>query len=211
MALSSATSNPTYAPTYEAISGPGNLLWLSNVDNCADVSQYVWVTNVTASMVGSGTNASMNMSFTIEGGESDVPYDVFANSVLHTGTNGMPWAWMGQGYRCSRYMLTNMPVTRCFVILGTPYTSNPGLGLTDAYELLVLQTSPGGPQYDSFGVPYAWYAQHGLTSLTNGLATADPDQDAILNYQEYQYGTDPQVSEGFGIWVSTPNGTSGIP
>jgi hypothetical protein len=210
-ALNSATSSPSYTPTYEAITGLGNLLWLSNVDNCVSASEYdVWITNVTASVVRNGTNLSMNMAFTIQGG-SDVPYDVFANSQLHGGTNGMAWAWMGQAYPCGRFMLTNLPPRDCFLILGTPYTSNPGLGLSDAYELLVLQISPGGPQYDSYGVPYAWYAQHGLTSLTNGLATADPDQDAILNYQEYLYGTDPQVSEGFGVWVSTPNGTSGVP
>jgi hypothetical protein len=210
--LSSATSNPSYTPTYEAISGPGNLLWLSNLDDCAEANVYdVWITNVTASIVQSGTNVSMNMAFTIEGGESGVPYDVFANSVLHGGTNGIPWAWMGQGYPCNRYMLTNLPATDCFLVVGTPYTSNPGVGLTDAYELLVLQISPNGPQSDSYGVPYAWYAQHGLASLTDGLATSDPDQDGILNYQEYLYGTNPQVSEGFGIWVSTPNGTSGVP
>jgi hypothetical protein len=213
MALSSATSSPSYTPQYEAISGPGNLLWVTNVSSCVDgTSAYnVWITNVTARAVGSGTNAMTTMTFTIEGGESGVPYDVFANSVLYFGTNGYAWAWMGQGYQCNTYTLTNLQSQDGFLILGTPYTSNPGLGLTDAYELLVLQISPSGPQYDSYGVPYAWYAQHGLTTLTNGLATADPDQDALLNYQEYLYGTDPQVSQGFEIWVGTPNGTSGVP
>jgi len=211
-ALSSGASSPSYTPTYEAITGPGNLILVSNVDNCANAGEYdVWITNVTASIVRSGTNVSAEAAFTIEGGESGVACDVFANTELHGGTNGMPWTWMGQGYPCGRYMLTNMPASYCFLILGTPYSSNPGLGLTDAYELLVLQINPNGPQYDSYGVPYAWYAQHGLTTLTNGLATADPDQDGILNYQEYLYGTNPQVSEGFAIWVSTPNGTSSIP
>jgi hypothetical protein len=209
MSISSATSNPSYTPTYEAISGPGNLEWLSSVGNCAEASEYdVWITNIVANM---GSNGTMSVAFTIEGGEANVPYDVFANPVLHGGTNGIPWAWMGQGTPCNRYMLTDMPTNSCFLILGTPYTSNPGVGLTDAYELLVLQISPNGPQYDSSGIPYAWYAQHGLTTITNGLATSDPDQDAIVNYQEYLYGTKPQISEGFAIWVSTPNGTSSIP
>jgi hypothetical protein len=202
MELKSGPSEPSYTPTYEAISGPGSLLWVTNASSCVDGSSAydVWITNVTASIVRSGTNVSMNMVFTIEGGESGVPYDVFANLVLHGGTNGIPWTWMGQGYQCTTYMLTNLPMTDCFLILGTPYTSNPGLGLTDAYELLVLQVSPNGPQYDAYGVPYAWYAQHGLTPIAGNLGTQDPDMDGILNYQEYLYGTNPQVSEGFAIW-----------
>jgi len=209
--LTSAPSSPSYTPTYEAITGGGNLSWVANASSCVDGSSAydVWITNVSATISGTGSN-NMSLTFTIEGGEPNVPYDVFANSVLHFGTNGIPWAWMGQGYQCNTYTLTNLPSTDCFIILGTPQDSS-GSGLTDAYELLVLQTSPYGPQSDSYGVPYAWYAQHGLTTLTNGLATADPDQDGILNYQEYLYGTNPQVSEGFAIWVSTPNGTSSIP
>jgi hypothetical protein len=187
------------------------LSWVANASSCVDGSSAydVWITNVSATISGTGSN-NMSLTFTIEGGEPNVPYDVFANSVLHFGTNGIPWAWMGQGYQCNTYTLTNLPSTDCFIILGTPQDSS-GSGLTDAYEWLVLQISPYGPQSDSYGVPYAWYAQHGLTTLTNGLATADPDLDGILNYQEYLYGTNPQVSEGFAIWVSTPNGTSSIP
>ncbi|HTV41865.1 MAG TPA: LamG-like jellyroll fold domain-containing protein [Candidatus Sulfotelmatobacter sp.] len=210
-ALGSAPSSPSYTPTYEAVTGTGNLSWVASASSCVDGSSAydVWITNVSATISGTGSN-NMSLTFTIEGGEPNVPYDVFANSVLHFGTNGIPWAWMGQGYQCNTYTLTNLPSTDCFIILGTPQDSS-GSGLTDAYEWLVLQTSPYGPQSDSYGVPYAWYAQHGLTTLTNGLATADPDQDGILNYQEYLYGTNPQVSEGFAIWVSTPNGTSSIP
>jgi hypothetical protein len=206
--LLSGPSIPSYTNGYEAVTGQGSLILVSNVASCVNGSSVydVWLTNIVANMTSNG----MSVMFTIEGGEPGYPYDVFANSVLHTRTNGIPWAWEGQGYQCNRYMLTNMPNMDCFIILGTPWASNPS-GLTDAYELLVLQISPTGPQFDSYGVPYAWYAQHGLTTLTNGLATADPDQDALLNYQEYFYGTDPQHSEGFNIWVSTPNGTSSIP
>ena len=144
------------------------------------------------------------MRFTIAGGNPDLPYDVFANSVLNPGN---PWTWMGQGYPCNTYMLTNLPSTDCFLILGTPQDTS-GDGLTDAYELLVLQISPNGPQFDSYGVPYAWYAEYGL-SLQSALQ--DPNMDALLNYQEYLYGPRPTVSEGFTIWLGTPNGETGIP
>ena len=62
--------------------------------------------------------------------------------------------------------------------------------------------------FDSYGVPYAWYSQNGLNPLS---ATQDPDLDGLLNYQEYLYGSNPDVSEGFGIWLGEPNGTTGIP
>jgi hypothetical protein len=83
--------------------------------------------------------------------------------------------------------------------------------MTDAYLSLVAKVSPDGPQTDSYGVPYAWYAENGLVPITAGLATQDLDADGLLNYQEYFYGTRPNVSEGFSIWIAAINGTSIIP
>jgi len=39
--------------------------------------------------------------------------------------------------------------------------------------------------------------QNNINPLASGVATQDPDQDGLLNYQEYLYGTNPNVSEGF--------------
>ena len=64
---------------------------------------------------------------------------------------------------------------------------------------------------DGYGTPAAWYWQHGLDPLAAGIATQDPDHDGLLNWQEYLWGADPQVSEGFSVWVSSPGGYSGIP
>jgi len=94
--------------------------------------------------------------------------------------------------------------------MGTPYDTS-GYGLTDAYELLVAKINPNGPQTDAYGVPYAWYAENGMIPITSGLATLDPDGDGLLNYQEYLYGTRPNVSEGFSIWIGSANGTTVIP
>ena len=93
----------------------------------------------------------MNLTFTIEGGWDTVPYDVFANSVLSFGTNGVPWGWMGQGYHCNTYMLTNLPSTTCFLIMGTPQDTD-GDGLTDAYENLVSHTNPNVPDTSGDGL-----------------------------------------------------------
>ena len=208
MQLSSATSNPSDWPVFNVISGQGNLQSLGSASGCwsgANPCQ-VWITNVTAT---AASNATMDVTFTIAGGQSGYWYDVFANSMLSFGSNGVPWAWMGQGSACSTYKL-NVPSSTCFVILGTPLDSS-GYGLTDAYESLVAKVSPNGAQTDSYGVPYAWYAQNGLVPIMAGMAGADPDHDGLLNWQEYLWGTKPTVSEGFSIWVSTPNGTTSIP
>jgi hypothetical protein len=210
--ISSAPSNPGYVPGFDAITGSGFLNPLStNFSGCVNgTNNYnVWLTNIIATKVVSGTNLTMNVTFTIKGGFPWVPFDVFANSAMGSGTNIPPWAWMGQGYQCVTYELsiTNQPNTACYLILGTPKDTS-GYGLTDAYEYLVSQVDPHGSQTDGYGVPYAWYAENGLGSQS---ATQDPDLDGLLNYQEYLYGTHPTVSEGLAVWVGSPNGTTGIP
>jgi hypothetical protein len=207
-AIVSAPSSPSYTPTFDAITGEGNLQWDGTASGSYNANAYyVWITNI---VVTPSSNGLMNVQFSINGGQPGFLYDVFATAALTVPLSNGIWSWMGQGSALNTYTLPNVNATDCFIILGTPQDTS-GFGLTDAYEELVLHINPSGPQTDAYGVPYAWYAQHGLTSITNGLATADPDQDGILNYQEYLYGTNPQVSEGFAIWVSTPNGTSSIP
>ena len=64
---------------------------------------------------------------------------------------------------------------------------------------------------DGYGIPYAWYLLHNLYPLIAGSPTQDEDLDALVDFQEYRFGTDPTVSQGVGVWVSSPNGLSGIP
>jgi hypothetical protein len=151
--IASASSQPTYTPTYDAIAGQGSLQNLGSAATCSyGTNAYnVWITNVVAKLVGTGTNKTMNLTFAIEGGADNAPYDVFANSVLSFGTNGTPWAWMGQGNHCNIYTITNLPNSTCFVILGTPLDSD-GDGLTDAYELLVSKTNPYNPDTSGDGL-----------------------------------------------------------
>ncbi len=200
---------PAYTATYDVISGQGALQWQGANSICITglTTGDIWITNTTATVTSNGT---MNITFTIEGGAPGIPYDVFANPALGFGSPWPPWTWMGQGYECGIYKLINLPATACFLVLGTPTQSKVG-GLTDAYEQLVLQIDSQGSQSDTNGVPYAWYAENGLIPLTSGMATQDPDLDGLLNYQEYQYGSNPRVAEGFSIWVSTPTGMAGIP
>ena len=202
--LISALAIPSNNSGFDVISGQGNLQWIGASSSCVDgtTAGQVWFTNVT--VTAAATNGNKNVTFTIEGGAPGVPYDVFANSALSFGPSGVPWKWMGQGYQCNIYTLTNLPSTACFLILGTPQNTS-GEGLTDAYEQLVEKIDPGGPQFDTNGVPYAWYAENGITAV----GTADPDQDALVNFKEYQFGTLPQVSEGFSVWTTL--GNSSIP
>lgn len=136
-------------------------------------------------------------------------YDLFAS------TNLAPSAWQWV-LRCDPGQ-TNLTVTAPagpneFFILGLTNDADGDL-LTDAYEQLVSHSDPNtfNVSADGYGTPSAWYQQNGINPQTPGVATLDPDQDGLMNWQEYQYGTQPLVSEGFAIWVSTPGGTISIP
>ena len=142
--VTSAPSSPTNAPAFNAIAGTGYLIPVKTNIGCI-TSSSVWITNVLAA----STTNGMTITFTVGGGSNAVPYDVFANSVLAFGPNtNTAWAWMGQGYQCVTYTLTNLPNSACFLILGTPVDSDSD-GLTDAYERLVSKTNP--LLYDTVG------------------------------------------------------------
>jgi hypothetical protein len=178
-AIVSAPSNPSISSaTPDVITGQGDLLILvPNISPCISATtNQVWFTNVTATVASDGT---MGIIFTIEGGLPNVPYDVFANSVLSFGTNGVPWAWMGQGYQCNTYMLTNLPSTDCFLILGTPQDSS-GSGLTDAYQLLVSKTNPYVTNSDLDGVPTGWEILLGLNPTISNFTS--PSQRSNYGY-----------------------------
>jgi len=206
LGLTNAASTPTWTNGYEAITGAGSVQWVGTAPNCANSTDMtpVWFTNVMAK----ATNGVTSLTFTVQGG---VPtnYDVFATVYLSAALTNDNWVWLGQVQPCNTYTV-QIPTTSAFLILGTPQSSC-GCGLTDAYLSLVAKESPDGPNFDSYGVPYAWYAQNGLVPITAGLATQDPDLDGLLNYQEYLYGTRPNVSEGFSVWVGSVNGTTVIP
>jgi len=170
--LSPAPSSPSTNSTgIDVITGQGDLITIGSASSCANgTNAYnVWITNVVATLENNGT---MNLMFTIEGGSNGVPFDVFANSVLSFGPNGVPWAWMGQGYQCTTYLLTNLPPTTCFLILGTPQDSSGIAGLTDAYQLLVSKTDPNNPYSDPDGLLIGWEILLGLNPHINNTATA---------------------------------------
>jgi hypothetical protein len=193
-ALSSASSSPAFtANTYSAITGAGNLQWVASatVVNGSNACN-VWITNIMATTASNGTK---NVTFTIEGGWDGYAYDVFATGNLQSPITNSFWVWLGQGYHGNTYTV-NVPSPNAFLILGTPQDSN-GDGVTDAYSHLVSHTDPDHSQSDAYGVPYAWYIQNGLSPSS---ASLDPDQDGLMNYQEYLYGTNPNSPEGLAIW-----------
>ena len=178
---SASSSQTTYTPIGNVINGIGNLQWVGqDTTNCVDgaTTNTVWITNVLAWVAGNG---NMNLEFTIEGGYPDIPYDVFVNSELAFGPNDI-WAWEGQGYQCNTYLLTNMPNTACFLILGTPLDST-GDGLTDAYKELVAKANPSLYSTDGTGMADGWevlYFGH-----INVAPDGDPDGDGLTTFQEW--------------------------
>jgi hypothetical protein len=188
--LKSAPSTPEFTPEFRAITGWGYLgPGVTNWTGCV-ISSNIWLTNVLASLTNNGT---MNATFTIAGGSNGVPYDVFANSVLAAASNtNYPWAWMGQGYHCCTYTLTNLPVEAAFLILGHP-TDRDGDGLTDAYERLVSKTDPNNSDTDGDGVLDGW-------EIVFGTDPKNPDSDG-----------DGVIDQPFAIVVTRPILASALP
>src|SRR6266850_2686844 len=200
----------TASPVFNVITGPGYLTFGgTNAATCV-LSTNIWITNFVAKL---GTNSSMNLTFLVGGGSDGALYDVFANSILAPSSDtNHPWSWLGQSYHCvtNNLTITNLPNISAFLILGNNLETD-GDGLTDAYELLVSKTSPTSADSNSDGIPDGWLVLHRLPTQGSGIAGQDPDFDALSNLSEYLYGTDPQVSQGFSIWLANPAGFSGIP
>jgi hypothetical protein len=166
----------------------------------------VYMTNAWA---GFETNGTMTVTFDVVGGTNGLIYDVFGTTNLA----GNQWFWLTNSPTCNTVVLPGQNPVLNFYILGTPQDSD-GDGLTDAYERLVSHTDPNVfniVSSDGYGTPDAWYLQHGLNPAAPGIANQDPDQDGLLNRQEYLYGTNPQVPEGINVWVGTPSIFVSIP
>jgi len=166
----SAPSTPsTSSGAPDAITGSGDLQWVANASCVYGTNAYqVWLTNVKTANAGNGV---INVTFTIQGGlpgNTAVPFDVFANSELSFGPNGVPWSWMGQGFACNTY---NLPITDSadvFLIVGTPQDSENS-DLTDAYQNLVSKTNPNNPYGNPDGLLTGWEVLLGLNPNNSNL------------------------------------------
>ena len=188
--FSSAPSVPAYAPTFVAMAGPGFLKPKStNTAGCV-TSNKVWLTNV----FGTRTNGAMSLTFTIAGGSNGVPYDLFANSMIGWTNVGLyPWGWMGQGYRCVTYTLTDLTNAAVFLCLGTPLDSDQD-GLTDAYERLVSHTDPHKADTSGDGMLDGWKVVWGLN--LQAINTLD-----VNRRSNYGYNTVGWINEVSGIRI----------
>jgi len=176
--LSAPSSPSTNAVTPDVITGAGYLQWVGTNSACVNGTNadQVWITNVTATAAGSGT---MNVTFTIAGGEDGYLYDVFATGALAFPITNAVWAWMGQGYHCNTYTIPSLASANAFILLGTPLDSD-GDGLTDAYELLVSHTDPHKADSNLDGIPDGWEILLGLNPQTSNLT--QPSERANYGY-----------------------------
>ena len=196
---SGALPQPSSSPSYfNVITGAGYLQYLGASATCV-ASNQVWMANVSSSKV----SQPITFNFDIAGGTYGAMYDVFAEPALTSSLTNGNWTWLGQGGTCSSYSIPGLPtIGNVLFILGIGQDSD-GDGLTDAYENLVSHSNPNLPDTDGNGMPDGWQVLHfgGIGNNPN----SDPDQDGLYNFQEYLYGTDPKVSEGFSIWTSAVN------
>lgn len=63
---------------------------------------------------------------------------------------------------------------------------------------------------DQDGLPDSWELTHGLNPNDAGDIADDPDGDFILNIEEYQHGSDPQVAEDFWAVMGYPIDTASL-
>ena len=189
-----------------AVPGPGgsgggggtNISFSSNFQVMTTNDLWLQITGTTNTGAGITASLVIHSPWNVTNGI----YDLFATSNLLSTT----WQYLG---RCSPGQ-TNLTVTGLigdigFFRLGTTNDTD-GDGLTDAYERLVSHTDPASftlLSSDGVGTPDAWYLQNGINPLIPGLASQDSDQDGLVNYQEYLYGTQPMISEGFAVWAAS--------
>jgi hypothetical protein len=160
---------------------------------------------------------SSNVVLTVTNWDAAAPYDLYATTNLSPNVPGLNltnWAWLGR--ISPGQTVVTVPLlsdVQCYYRLGTTNDTD-GDGLPDAYENLVSHTPPNVYNVvssDGYGTPDGWYLQQGLNPLAQGIASQDGNQDGLLNWQEYLWGSDPYAPEGFAVWVSSPGGCSGIP
>jgi hypothetical protein len=188
LVLTNAPSVPAIIPTFDAITGPGALTFVSTNTSGCITSSNVWITNVTAILT---NNQTVNFTFTIAGGSNNVPYDVFATTTLASPMTNATWVWMGQGYHCSAYSVPIQSNSAAFFILGTPQDTDQD-GLTDAYEILVSKTNPNNPSTAGNGILDGWAVLWGLNP--NVDATAQTGLRA-----NFTYDPAPQLEQVSGI------------
>ena len=167
--LSSGNSDPsTNSNDPNVITGSGLLQWDGTAANCSYSTNplTVWITNLVATPAGGGT---MNVTFSIDGGESGYYYDVFATAALEVPLANGNWAWFGQGLACNTYTITNVDSSEALLILGTPYDPETN-NLTAAYSSLILHLNPYIYDQDGSGISDGWQVLLGLNPLINQVA-----------------------------------------
>ena len=168
--INSAPPVPSGPTVFNAISGLGWLQWMGAASNCV-TSSSVWMTNTASALAGGGTNQTATCTFTLVGGSGGVGYDVFATAALSQSDPNYGWGWLGQGYTCNIYSMTNLPVPGALLILGTPLDSDFD-GLTDAYEKLVSKTDPLNPDTDGDGLSDYFEVVFGMLPLTGNAVAS---------------------------------------
>jgi alpha-tubulin suppressor-like RCC1 family protein len=78
----------------------------------------VYITNFSAALA---SNGSMTVQFDIQGGRSNVVYDILIATNLNGST--LQWLWIGQGLTCNTYIFENQPKVQALYCLGKPSTS----------------------------------------------------------------------------------------
>ncbi len=133
-----------------------------------------YLTNLSATLT---ANRGMTFTFSIAGGTNGVPYNVYTTTNPGQSLRQGGWKWLGLGYTCNTYSITNQSTTSAFYIMGPPpYTTVVAWGgdVDVPTGLSNVVAVAGGLDFSmalkSDGTVTAWgTSAHGETNIPSGL------------------------------------------
>ncbi len=136
-------------------------------------------------------------SYTVSNVSMELTYDVEA--YLDTNTNAVRDAWEPVGAYAANPLTVTTGVFGVDIFLDPPAEDTDSDGLSDYDELYVWQTDPEDADTDDDNMPDGWEAGFGLDPNDPSDGPIDqPDQDGVINSNEYTLGTDPTNDDSDG-------------
>ena len=160
-------------------------------------------------LTNSGSASLLNIVIHPPASDTNLIYDVLLTTNLTTATpagalNATNWIWLGQTLpgQTNIQVDTSQWPSMGFIRLANAALDPDGDGLSTGVELSCAHSNPNVFSTDGTGMSDLWeYMHFGHVGVS---PTSDPDGDGLTNYQEYMGGTDPNVYDNYGVFLTEP-------